>query len=93
LVPRLPWPELTGRRCLDIGTADGFWAFEMDRRGAADVLATDVPSPFARSARERFESVRSNARYEECSVYDLEGDFDFALMGWCYRRSTTRFAR
>jgi hypothetical protein len=54
----------------------------MERRAAADVLATDVPSPFARSARERFEGVRSNVRYEECSVYDLEGEFDFAFMGW-----------
>jgi tRNA (mo5U34)-methyltransferase len=81
-VPQLPWPQLAGRRCLDIGTADGFWAFELERRGAADVLATDVPSPFARSARERFESVQSSVRYEERSVYDLEGEFDFAFMGW-----------
>jgi tRNA (mo5U34)-methyltransferase len=29
-------------RCLDVGTMDGFWAFEMERRGAAEVLATDV---------------------------------------------------
>jgi tRNA (mo5U34)-methyltransferase len=81
-VPQLPWPELAGRRCVDIGTADGFWAFELERRGAADVLATDVPSPFARRARERFERVQSSVRYEECSVYDLEGEFDFAFMGW-----------
>ena len=54
----------------------------MDRRGAADVLATDVPSPFARSAHERFEGVQSSVRYEERSVYDLQGEFDFAFMGW-----------
>lgn len=34
--------DLTGRRCLDVGTMDGFWAFEMERRGAAEVVATDV---------------------------------------------------
>jgi tRNA (mo5U34)-methyltransferase len=34
--------DLTGMRCLDIGTMDGFWAFEMERRGAAEVVATDV---------------------------------------------------
>jgi tRNA (mo5U34)-methyltransferase len=78
----LPWPELAGKRCIDIGTADGFWAFEMERRGAADVLATDVGTPFAREARVRFESVESGVRYEERSVYDLEGEFDFAFMGW-----------
>jgi tRNA (mo5U34)-methyltransferase len=34
--------DLTGLRCLDVGTMDGFWAFEMERRGAREVLATDV---------------------------------------------------
>jgi len=42
---RLPWPSLTGLRCLDVGTFDGFWAFEMERRGAAQVVAIDVPDP------------------------------------------------
>jgi tRNA (mo5U34)-methyltransferase len=36
--------DLSGRRCLDVGTYDGFWAFEMERRGA-DVVAMDVDSP------------------------------------------------
>jgi tRNA (mo5U34)-methyltransferase len=31
-----------GLRCLDIGTFDGFWAFEMERRGAAEVVAIDI---------------------------------------------------
>jgi tRNA (mo5U34)-methyltransferase len=34
--------DLKGMRCLDVGTMDGFWAFELERRGAAEVLATDV---------------------------------------------------
>ncbi len=33
--------DLTGRRALDVGTFDGFWAFEMERRGA-EVVALDV---------------------------------------------------
>jgi tRNA (mo5U34)-methyltransferase len=37
--------SLTGKRCLDIGTFDGFWAFEMERRGAAEVIAVDVLDP------------------------------------------------
>jgi tRNA (mo5U34)-methyltransferase len=37
--------DLSGRRCLDVGTMDGFWAFEMERRGAAEVLAADVRTP------------------------------------------------
>jgi tRNA (mo5U34)-methyltransferase len=43
---RLPFPEsLSGKRCLDIGTANGFWAFEMERRGAAEVVAIDIADP------------------------------------------------
>ena len=38
----LPWPELEGKRCLDVGTYDGFLAFELERRGAAEVVATDI---------------------------------------------------
>ena len=33
--------DMTGLRALDIGTWDGFWAFEMERRGA-EVVALDV---------------------------------------------------
>lgn len=40
---RIPWPDLTGKRCLDVATFDGFYAFEMERRGAAEVVATDLP--------------------------------------------------
>ncbi|MCC7361331.1 MAG: methyltransferase domain-containing protein [Anaerolineales bacterium] len=44
LPARMPWPgSLAGKRCLDVGTADGFWAFEMERRGAAEVAVIDVP--------------------------------------------------
>lgn len=44
-VGKVPLPEsLAGKRCLDVGTADGFWAFEMERRGAAEVVALDVAS-------------------------------------------------
>jgi tRNA (mo5U34)-methyltransferase len=43
-VDDLPWPDLEGKRCLDVGTYDGFLAFEMERRGAAEVVAVDIPS-------------------------------------------------
>lgn len=42
-VDRLPWPEVRGKRCLDLATYDGFYAFELERRGAAEVVATDIP--------------------------------------------------
>lgn len=44
IVGELPWPELAGKRCLDVGTADGFLAFELERRGAAEVVAVDLAS-------------------------------------------------
>jgi len=37
----LPWPDLRGKRCLDVGTFEGFWAYEMERRGASEVIAID----------------------------------------------------
>lgn len=47
VVPRVPMPaSLAGMRCLDVGTWDGFWAFEMERRGADEVHAVDVPDPY-----------------------------------------------
>jgi tRNA (mo5U34)-methyltransferase len=33
--------DLTGKRALDVGTFDGFWAFELERRGA-QVVAIDI---------------------------------------------------
>src|SRR3954467_3886756 len=48
IVDRLPWPEsLAGMRCLDVGSRDGFYAFEMERRGAAEVVSPDVDAPSA----------------------------------------------
>lgn len=42
IVDRMPWPDVTGKRCLDVGTYDGFLAFELERRGAAEVVAVDI---------------------------------------------------
>src|SRR5436309_881934 len=35
--------SLAGKRCLDVGTFDGFWAFQMEARDAAEVFALDLP--------------------------------------------------
>lgn len=45
IVERLPWPDLTGARCLDVGGRDGFYGFEMERRGAAEVVSLDIDDP------------------------------------------------
>lgn len=61
LVPSYGIPDdLAGRRVLDVGTADGFWAFEFERRGAkvtaVDVATTadlDIPEAVRRLTLER----------------------------------------
>lgn len=45
LAPKLPWPDLHGARCLDVGTFEGFWAMEMESRGASEVLGIDILNP------------------------------------------------
>lgn len=42
-LPKLPFPDVTGRRCLDVGTWDGFYAYELEARGATEVVAVDLP--------------------------------------------------
>jgi tRNA (mo5U34)-methyltransferase len=43
IVDRYGLPEsLRGKTALDVGTCNGFWAFEMERRGADRVVAIDV---------------------------------------------------
>src|SRR4051812_2121921 len=39
--------DMTGMRALDIGMFDGFWAFEMERRGAQviGIDIDDIPPP------------------------------------------------
>ncbi|HET9051439.1 MAG TPA: methyltransferase domain-containing protein [Candidatus Dormibacteraeota bacterium] len=61
--------SLSGRRCLDVGTWDGFWAYEMERRGAREVVAIDLddvtewdwPASATQLKRERFQAVKSDA--------------------------------
>lgn len=40
---RVPLPEdLSGKRCLDAASSDGFWAFRMAERGADEVVSVDL---------------------------------------------------
>jgi len=60
--PRVLPGDLAGIRAVDVGTFDGFWAFEMERRGAL-VTAVDLPRvdaaewpPVSRAHHERTSS-------------------------------------
>ncbi len=78
--------DLTGLRALDIGTWDGWFAFELERRGAA-VLAVDLfDNP---RFREIHSLLRSQVDYRQIDLFDLTpqnvGQFDIVLfMGVLY---------
>ena len=92
----IPWPDLAGKRCLDVGTADGFWAFELERRGAAEVLATDRPSPFQERSKRNFDEAKerlgSRVEYAACDVFDLDGEWDVVFMGFVLQMVTDPIA-
>jgi len=77
---RFGLPEnLAGRRALDIGTLDGPYAFELERRGAK-VVAMDIQNP-DHTGFNTAKSVRgSKVEYIQGSAYDLRklttGEFD-----------------
>src|SRR5208337_3941241 len=63
--------DLTGKRVLDFGTYDGFWAIEAKKRGARFVMASD-----------RFPQMLETARLA-LRAYDISycvGDLDFPIV-------------
>jgi tRNA (mo5U34)-methyltransferase len=86
-IGQFPIPEdLRGRRALDIGTWDGWFAFELERRGA-DVVAIDTwDNPRFREMHAR---LNSRVDYRQLDMYELTpanlGRFDIVLfMGVLY---------
>ena len=79
--------SLEGKRALDVGTFEGFWAFELERRGA-EVTALDVPriqqldwpprqrpaedGPRGERFREVAEAKGSSVRWVGMNVYDAD---------------------
>jgi tRNA (mo5U34)-methyltransferase len=78
---QFPIPDdLTGKRVLDIGAWDGWFSFEMERRGAEVVAIDSVRQEKLLVAREL---LGSRVDYRVMSVYDLRpgdlGHFDIVL--------------
>jgi tRNA (mo5U34)-methyltransferase len=76
--------DLTGRRVLDIGSANGCMSLECERRGAAEVIALtplDTPDWGHRKLAEAVGSTKT--KFQRGSVYDLDpgtlGYFDTVL--------------
>jgi tRNA (mo5U34)-methyltransferase len=84
VLPQIGFPEdLTGKTVLDIGTYDGFFAFEAEKRGAQRVLAMDRHPATQFGFSTAHELLRSRVEYTVGSVYDLSpethGTFDVVI--------------
>ena len=75
---RLPFPDLTGKRCLDVGTGNGFWAFEMERRGAAEVVTLDAPDIAAVDWPARTRLQQPEVIENDTGILEAEDAFAFA---------------
>lgn len=84
ILDALQLPEsLEGMRVLDIGARDGFFSFECERRGAAEVVAIDYLTPEETGFPIAKELVGSQVEMRQANVYDLNpeefGTFDLIL--------------
>jgi tRNA (mo5U34)-methyltransferase len=67
--------DLSGRTVLDIGTTNAGTAFELERRGAARVVAVDIFDPDWFGVRALTEFLDSKVEYVRCTVYELAERF------------------
>ena len=78
----LELPDLQGKRVLDVGTRDGFFAFECERRGA-EVVALDYADMDLTGFGVARRIYGSRIEYVQANVYDLSpdqlGTFDIVL--------------
>jgi len=75
--------DMKGMRVLDIGQAEGFFSFEAERRGAAEVVGIENYPPMARKFQICRAALNSRAQSSLASVYDLSpntfGTFDLVM--------------
>jgi len=75
--------DMTGMRVLDIGNAEGFFSFEAEKRGAAEVIGIENYPPMARKFEICRAALGSRARTYMANVYDLNpntfGTFDLVM--------------
>jgi tRNA (mo5U34)-methyltransferase len=57
--------SLAGKTALDVGTSNGFWAFEMEKRGADRVVAIDVADGGGADILPRWRAVRPAEEFQE----------------------------
>jgi tRNA (mo5U34)-methyltransferase len=83
--------DFNGRKVLDIGCWDGLWAFEAEKRGASEVVATDCVSQRWNASQPTFQLAHRAldskvTYYPDLSVYDISDKFqtkDFDIIIFC----------
>jgi tRNA (mo5U34)-methyltransferase len=82
--------DFRGKKVLDIGCWDGGWSFEAERRGAAEVFATDYVCQRHSADQQTFQLahrvLNSRVHYHpDISVYEVDqlGIFDFDVVIFC----------
>jgi tRNA (mo5U34)-methyltransferase len=74
-------PSLAGKRCLDAAACEGFWSFELARRGADEVVSLDLPD----TSRQDWQGLPSehDRRLGSGLADDPEqlGSFDYVFVG------------
>ena len=82
LLQKCDLPDLRGKRVLDVGTRDGFFAFECERRGA-EVVAIDHIAPHHTGFETAKAIYGSKVEYVQANVYEITperfGTFDVIL--------------
>jgi tRNA (mo5U34)-methyltransferase len=82
LFDRLALPDLRGKRVLDVGTRDGFFAFACEKLGA-EVVAIDHTDPKNTGFLAAKKILGSSVEYVQANVYTLDpeqlGSFDVIL--------------
>jgi tRNA (mo5U34)-methyltransferase len=76
--------DMTGMRVLDVGCAEGFFSFEAERRGAAEVVSLDFDAECIKRFRLCAEALDSRVTHPEVhGVYELDpnvmGTFDLVM--------------
>jgi tRNA (mo5U34)-methyltransferase len=67
--------DLSGRRVLDIGTTNAGTAFEVERRGAEEVVAVDIFGPEQFGVGALIEFLDSKVQFVTSTVYELADRF------------------
>lgn len=85
--------DFKGKKVLDLGTCNGLWSFEAERRGAAEVYSIDYLTHVGYWCTPAYklahEALGSKARYfPDMNVYDVEQlgikDFDVVIFSGIY---------